>query len=142
MTDSLSRLRAGLDRDEAIARAAAEHDTAGTGDGTWFAGEADHHGIGLCASEQQAARIDYYPTADTEHITLHDPSRVLRQTEVFRKLLAEYDSHLVYGPPFEDSELEGNGPDIWEGRDQVFKLVFEALAEIYPEDTTETGDRP
>lgn len=135
----LSRVRAGLARDAELARAAADGETAGTGDGTWFAGEADHHGIGLCASEQRAARIGYYPTPDTEHITRFDPSRVLRQVEAFQELIAEYDSHLVYGPPFEDSELEGNGPDIWEGRDQVFKLVFEALASIYPEDT-ETGD--
>ena len=136
MTDSLSRLRAGLDRDEAIARKACLMVSL-PGSERW-----QFDNMQVRADDQDRTLVVKHTWPhEGEHIALHDPSRVLRQSEKLRKLLAEYDTHLVYGPPFEDSELEGNGPDIWEGRDQVFKLVFEALASIYPEDTTERGGK-
>ncbi|HEY9417792.1 MAG TPA: DUF6221 family protein, partial [Pseudonocardia sp.] len=65
-----------------------------------------------------------------EHIALHDPSRVLRQSEAFRQLIA-WQSRAA-----EDEDREpGMYPPL---ESETLSVVLGILASIYPEDTTET----
>ena len=116
MTDSLSRLRAGLDRDEAIARAAAEQSprwTDGYESEAWAGGYSDSLG------EHTFGQIER-----------HSPSRVLRQSEAFRQLIA-WQSRAA-----EDEDREpGMYPPL---ESETLSVVLGILASIYPEDTTET----
>ncbi|WP_280365001.1 DUF6221 family protein [Nocardia abscessus] len=132
--DVLSLLSAGLDRDEQLARAAAE--SSGTDDGAWYAGETDHHGIGLFASEEEGRRIDYWPTAETEHITEQSPRRVLLQVESIRAVIEDYQRRLPSSddPALDDPEFRAS----WMGYRIAGELFLRALASIYTEDTTET----
>lgn len=122
MTDPLSRLRAGLDRDEAIARAAspspwhanAEHDEVIAVDDIEVC-----TGFALSGNQQRAT---------VDHIVEFDPSRVLRQVQVFRELADE--ARFVLGK---------NDPGLTDAG-TLAESVLELLASIYPEDTTETGD--
>ena len=125
MTDPLSRLRAGLDRDEAIARAA----TTISGE-SWSVCRIPYEGImtGPVSDDSgwpSAAFID----GETEHMERFDPSRVLRQTAALRELADE--ARFVLGK---------NHPGLTDAG-TLAESVLELLASIYPEDTTETGDR-
>ncbi|MGW5387179.1 DUF6221 family protein [Nocardia sp. NPDC003963] len=139
---ALSRLRAGLDRDEAIARAAIESLRTSSmepgiryeGDvGTWVA-EPDETGAGVRSVDGEIREIGepeswrgprrvifsgdgQPPTAAAQHIAEQGPSRVLRQVAAIRELLDSF-SH--------------------PGCRECPEAVIEALASIYPEDTTET----
>ncbi|WP_280201281.1 DUF6221 family protein [Nocardia cyriacigeorgica] len=116
--DALSRLRAGLARDAEIARAAAEQSprwTDGYESGAWARGYSDtlgEHTFG--------------------HIERHSPSRVLRQVEAHRKLIADYewcktvnDTHRSQGFPVpeEDGATEA-----------AYEAVLSVLAAIYAEE--------
>ena len=143
MTDPLSRLRAGLDRDEAIARAACDSARAGTdGDASrWFVDETEGRAsAGVTSGYPQrivgrpgggngvVVYDEGYPHLEqARHIALHDPSRVLRQAEALRELAEE--ARLVLGK--NDPVLTDAGT--------LAESVLELLASIYPEDT-ETGD--
>ena len=122
MTDALSRLRAGLDRDEAIARAAIDDSP------HWIA---TPEGVDQVESDGRYEVVTGYfmqtrrPQAN-DHIALHDPSRVLRQTEALRELADE--ARLVLGK--NDPALTDAGT--------LAVSVLELLASIYPEDTTDT----
>lgn len=131
--DFLSRLSAGLDRDAEIARAAAE--AAEIENGDWFAGETDHHGIGMFESEEAARSIDYFATAETEHITEQSPARTLRQVDAIRKLLAD-----VRDPKTLDTDHLGGSVDydsFREGVEAAADLLVERLASIYADPAEE-----
>ncbi|MGW4720487.1 DUF6221 family protein [Nocardia sp. NPDC004260] len=128
--DFLSRLRAGLAEDERIARAAADHDTAGTGDGSWFSANANYYGLTLCESESQADLLDYHQTADTEHITRQSPKATLDRVEAIRKGLdlIERRDELFQGKRF---HRDAESHYFEQGFDAACGLFIEALAAGY-----------
>jgi hypothetical protein len=121
MTDGLSRLSAGLDRDEQLARAAlgVEH--------------VHYDDVAACVGERCI------------HDRRHPPARVLRQVEAHRRILARHHPvetpglFVVGGPPPGSlvcagcgSKGNGLGPTPWPCPD------VQDLASIY--DPEETGD--
>lgn len=135
MTDALSRLRAGLDRDEAIARAAIRTELfrAQPDDGVWEWNSdfppAEVGGWGIQIYDEGG-----HTPEQARHIAENDPSRVLRQVAAIRKVIAEHEP------------ADGRHCDVC--RDYDFHRSYDpvdwpcptilTLAEIYPEDTTET----
>lgn len=144
--DTLARLRAGLDRDEAIAQAACDSARADTeGDASrWFVDETEGRASGGVTSGFPQRIVgrpggangvvvydEGYPHVEqARHIALHDPARVLRQVERMRKLLRRHD--------------EAERDSVLSERDAGFEAgvyaALELLASIYTEDTTETGE--
>lgn len=118
MTDPLSRVRAGLDRDEAIARAASPE---GLG---WDVRNYDNEGIAAFPAVEDP-EYGGEVTAETRHMERFDPSRVLRQSEKLREA-----AELL------DSAVNGSGPE--PDLLSVCAELAEILASIYPEDDTET----
>lgn len=124
-TDALSRLRAGLDRDEAIARAAAASDDIyGRRESEdcpdWLVLEFDCEGISVWNAQRHQSEGSFgHETELTRHLTVHDPSRVLRQSEKLREA-----ADLL------DSAVNGSGPapDLL----SVCAELSEILASIYP----------
>lgn len=108
--DALSRLRAGLDRDDALARAALDFPYDRPEDAPWI-------------RMQWHVRRGIAATSD-EHFVRHDPARVLRQVAAIREVVAECET-LIHRAALvaEDSPAA--------------EAILEALAGIYP---TETGD--
>ena len=122
VTDPLSRLRAGLDRDEAIARKACLMVSL-PGSERW-----QFDNMQVRADDQDRTLVVKHTWPhEGEHIALHDPSRVLRQTAALRELADE--ARLILGK---------NDPGLTDAG-TLAESVLELLASIYPEDT-ETGD--
>lgn len=120
MTDPLSRVRAGLARDEAIARKACLMVTM-PGSERWRFDAMQVRGD----DRNHSLVVKHTWPDEGEHIARHDPSRVLRQSEAIQEVLN------IVGRAME-----------WEERDPnaAYADIVAALASIYPEDTTETGD--
>jgi len=91
MDDLVQWLRAQLDEDERIARAAQRQ----RGGGEWVA-RADASGIvaveGLPVRAGEPIPVVLHPDEDetADHIAEHDPARVLREVEAKRQALAHY----------------------------------------------------
>lgn len=124
-------IRARLDDDERIAR------EADSGDGEWsFDNRFDHVGT----PDETVHSLHH-----SEHIARHDPARALRQVAANRTMLTLYATHRVYGPPWEDSELDTDGPDRWTGADAVFEALLATTAAIWsdhPDYRPEWSDTP
>jgi hypothetical protein len=96
MDDLVQWLRAQLDEDERIARAAQRQH----GGGEWAA-RADASGIvaveGLPVRADEPIPVVLHPDEDetSVHVAEHDPARVLREIDAKRKLLRQYE-HLKY----------------------------------------------
>ena len=116
--DLIAFLKARLDEIEATAKAATgtawAWEATGDKDNSWAAGHVEgedgcplsgeiEHGQGIVIDgvcESINGNL-----ADAAHIARHDPARVLRDVEVKRKLIAEY----------EDCHNTGNSPDHYDG---------------------------
>jgi hypothetical protein len=128
VNDPLSRLRAGLDRDEQLARAAAsraaewkEMDDAVVG-GPFYPAEPEY-----LITESGTHTIVYpegWPsTAEAQHIARHDPATTLHRVEVIRELFA----------------LRDGARDLNEWN--AYEMALIHLASIYTTDETE-GAQP
>lgn len=131
-SDALSRLRAGIDRDEALARAAAERAAEWRSDGKGVAGgpfiPADPEwGMAECGEYAIVYDEGYPLKSEAIHIAEHDPARVLRQVSALRVLLVRH----------EEAERESVLSEREAGFEAGMYAALEALAGIYP---TETGD--
>lgn len=128
-SDALARLRAGLDRDEALARAAAERAAEWRSDGRGVEGGPFEPGdpewaIPECGEHTIVYDEGWPKPAEAIHIAAFDPARVLRQVAAIREVVAECET-LIHRAALasEDSPAA--------------EAILEALADIYP---TETGD--
>jgi hypothetical protein len=117
----LSRLRAGLDRDEQLARAAADFPYDDPSDAPW---------IWMRAKVAQGVAM----TSDA-HFARQDPQSTLRRVEAIRKVIAD-----IRDPKtFEDHYSGAIDYDSFRcGVDAAAEFFTEALASIYPEPTDET----
>jgi hypothetical protein len=142
VNDPLSRLRAGLDRDEQLARAAAsraaewkEMDDAVVG-GPFYPAEPEH-----LITESGTHTIVYpegWPsTAEAQHIAEFDPARTLRQVEAIRKVIARYEFVTSHGPAVDHTRAM----DMTVGATAALRDVIEMLASIYTTAETE-GAQP
>jgi Family of unknown function (DUF6221) len=151
----VDRLRAALDEDERMAKAALFHPRTwdetvgdnviiGEDDGQW---KADGREI-VSANQFRAAADDYqdaihiydeggHTEEQAEHIARHDPARVLRQVAAMRKILDEHDFQLKIDSTMHGKELLCFCPGCG-GRDWEFESVgyqpcptIRALAENY-----------
>jgi Family of unknown function (DUF6221) len=96
--DPVARLKAGLDEDEAVAKAADP--------GPWMAGaERDHLIDSVVYGQsdwqghiQQVCNVDYAQrkTGNAAHIARQDPARTLREVEADRKLIDLYERAKSY----------------------------------------------
>ncbi|MEV0247941.1 DUF6221 family protein [Nocardia sp. NPDC050712] len=128
--DVLARLRAGLDADERIARAAAGRAAEWRSDGKGVEGgpftPADPEWGILEAGEHTIVYDEGWPlAAEALHIAAFDPARVLGQVEAIRKLIAERDDMVVVDD-YERGYVEG------------LSRALEILASIYPDPTEES----
>lgn len=131
--DVLARLTAGLDRDEAIARAACP--------GPWSVDDENY--VETMYDKDKTAIISggrwggeapvFDCNDDAAHILRHDPARVLRQVEAIRLVIADYHDAREALNGLNDSQLG------WEERARVNALesTLSALAGIYTD--TEDG---
>lgn len=122
--DALARLRAGLDRDEALANAAAERAAEWRSDGSGVEGGPFDPGDpewGIPWSGEHTIVYDegWPKPAEAIHIAQHDPARVLRQVKRLRAI-ADLCENLA-------------------ASDVVFREIPVLLADIFDEDTAETG---
>lgn len=140
--DVLTRLTAGLDEDERIARAAAPTPTTrwvlDSGEVFIVSGDltgehrCDQHAQGvpnLCDDVPIGPDTDFDPDgAVVAQMVRQQPRRTMREVEAFRKALAVCDA-------IEAASLDGSW---WEGKYGDFAdEIREALAGIYPEPTEE-----
>lgn len=91
--DLIAKLRAALDEDERIARAATPGPWAV--DNETYAetiyGEGDNYTTVVAGGRWGGEASVFDSTEDAIHIARHDPARVLRQTAAIRKLLDEHE---------------------------------------------------
>ena len=140
MTDALDRLRAGLDTDERIARAATKlpqptvkypEKRPPWEPERWKFNQFDLISMnGVCAPVDEDGPIRDDETAI--HIANWDPKRVLDVTDAIRKVLADYhatkeanDAHRAQGFPVSEEDAQAEA---------VFAQVLETLAAIYAEE--------
>lgn len=106
MIDLVAFLRARLDEDEQVARAACEYAEA-----TWLLDEEfgetvlwwppepriaekeRQHGLPVVSDEWRGQTIESGGTRIAPHIARHDPARVLREVEAKRRLLYQFEHH-------------------------------------------------
>ncbi|MFI7191448.1 DUF6221 family protein [Nocardia nova] len=127
--DFLSRLSAGLDRDDQLARAADKTRWLPEDKGITF--EVDD------MESDYSGRLAADTRANMDHIAHHSPARTLRQVEAIRKAVEEYQRRL---PPPDDPALELDEVyrASWTGFQVAGELFLSALASIYA-DPAETG---
>lgn len=118
---ALARLTAGLDRDEAIARAA---NPDGSG---WDVRDFEEEGIAAFPSAPAPEELGGRVTDQTRHMERQDPKATLDRVEAIRRVLAIK----------EDRKYGYNGMDELAAIDDALTLVVEALAGIYTEPTLE-----
>ncbi|MGI5222191.1 DUF6221 family protein [Nocardia sp. CA-290969] len=109
-------IKARLDEDEEIARAASAVDVEGP---SWRVRKLDHHGMAVFGDHQSAppdGRLGFHEDAQTDHIARHDPARVLRDVAGKRRMLALA------------TEVARSGAEF---ADQDFATLTGALAEPY-----------
>lgn len=88
MTDLVERLKAAIDEDERIARAALHRPAGGSqGVGEWTI--AGHE----LRDENDTLIIKHTWPREADHIARHDPARVLRQCEAHRAILEDAIAH-------------------------------------------------
>jgi hypothetical protein len=117
--DSLSRLSAGLDRDEQLAQAPEG----------WTAQGADMHGMSRVTVDHSVEFVVACTLAwRGEHLARHDPARALRQADAFRRVLERH--------------AEAERDSVLSERDAGFGAglyaALECLASIYTDEPAET----
>lgn len=110
MTDALARLRAGLDRDEAIARRADPAE--------W---EVDRTGLAINgAGGRPSGIVNGFPQ-ELDHIARQDPRTTLRRVAAFRQIIEEAEGHVAVDD-YERGYIDG------------YQRVLNILANIYTEE--------
>lgn len=148
MTDPLARLRAGLDEEARIARAAAERAAEWRSDGKGVSGgpftPADPE---WSIAEDGAHTIVYdegWPLEpEAFHIARQDPAATLARVEAIRKVITAYTAAVARDEEREreleaeglmtnglDSDSMASGAEIY-----AYARVLEILASIYPEES-------
>jgi hypothetical protein len=126
--DILSRLSAGLDRDEQLARAADKT--------RWLP---EDKGITFEVDDMESdfnGRLSADTKANMNHIANFDPARTLRQVDAIRKAVEEYQRRL---PSSDDPALEVDEVyhASWTGFQIAGELFLSALASIYADPAEE-----
>lgn len=137
----LSRLTAGLDRDEVIARAArGDVKTWVLSDDEVFAvygaltaeGRCDQHERGvpnMCDDLPIGPDSDFDSDgAVAAQMVRQQPRRTLAQVAAIRKVVERYEDH---------DRARWEEPEIWDAASQAYESCIEALADIYTEPTEE-----
>ncbi|MCC3333569.1 DUF6221 family protein [Nocardia abscessus] len=137
----LSRLRAGLDRDEQLARAAAERAAEWRSDGKGVAGGPFTPADPEWGMEESGTHTIVYDegwplASEAHHIARQCPQATLDRVEAIREVIADYQRRLPSDddPALEDPEFRAS----WMGYRIAGELFLRALASIYPEPTDET----
>lgn len=125
--DALSRLRAGLDEDERIARAAFTNHTPGAD--RW---RADGMQVWNEATTSTLVVGHTWPR-EARHIARQDPKATLDWVEAIRKVIARYEFVTGHGPAVDHTRAM----DMTVGATAALRDVIEMLASAYPADETE-----
>jgi len=137
ISSALAALSAGLDRDEQLARAAAEdHGDTWQARETWWLEGVEHHTV-FNAARGELAHVAYAYEENAPHIARQDPKRTFRQVEAIRQALTIVRHQtLLFDSARDRADAERHAFE--QGFQAAAGLFIEALAKGYTEDTTET----
>lgn len=138
---ALAALSAGLDRDEHLARAAAERAAEWRSDGKGVDGGPFTPADPEWGMEESGTHTIVYDegwplASEARHIANFDPKRALLQVEAIRAVIEDYQRRLPSSddPALDDPEFRAS----WMGYRIAGELFLRALAAIYTEDPAET----
>lgn len=139
MTEMIEWLRAQLDADERIARAAihdpryGRDERATADDGVWRTRDHAHDecvvwGVGIMIYDEGG-----HTAEQASHIATHDPARVLRQVQAHRAILDEWAK--VTQPGMKRPRYSGDAEEWFSGHDagyvKALEFAIKALLSIY-----------
>lgn len=122
--DAVARLRAGLDRDEAVARATSQSASHLSPD--WHT---EIEGDIVVVLDAQQARVAVDIGVAAEHIARQNPDRALRQVTCIRELLDRYGRAAAVADRGTSYDRAVNS-----GYIAALELAVSALASIYPQE--------